>query len=362
MYSEANLRNSILGLSHTVGCIQKQQVNMHMKQTNITDTLERVLSTLQDLKDGHHSSSQNLGRGYGVEQMPYRSQAGSDPNYQQYEDHPYVNNERITEHSGTELRSRDIRERPSFSSSNSREMYNSQGQTVSDQTSNRYANETLSHTHVNPTDVYSVQDQVYSGQSISRNAGAKPNYTQVIPSKEYSVQDQAYSGQSISRNAAARPNYTQTIPSEEYCVQDQSIINTNSHDQTESHTRNRMSFENDQMRGLSSDGRQSRQLNNWYNAPYEIRQRQFQRQDSQRRQQSSNCHDLKLPPFNGKEDWKVWINRFEAIAERRNWSEETRLDNLLPKLQGRAGDFVFTQLPRSTLLCYSDLLKNSLQT
>ena len=110
MYSEADLRNSILGLSHTVGGIQKQQVNMHMKQTNITDTLERVLSTLQDLKDGQHSSSQNQGRGHAVEQMPYRSQAGSDPNYQQYEDHPYLNNERVTEHSSAELRSRDIRE------------------------------------------------------------------------------------------------------------------------------------------------------------------------------------------------------------------------------------------------------------
>ena len=118
-----------------------------------------------------------------------------------------------------------------------------------------------------------------------------------------------------------------------------------------------MSFENNQMGGLSSDERQSRQFNNWYNAPYEIRQRQFQIQDSKRRQQSSNCHDLKLPPFNGKEDWKVWINRFEAIAEKRNCSEETRLDNLLPKLQGSAGDFVFTQLSRSTLMCYADLIK-----
>ena len=118
-----------------------------------------------------------------------------------------------------------------------------------------------------------------------------------------------------------------------------------------------MSFKNNQMVKLSSDGRQSRQLNNWYNAPYEIRQRQFQIQDSQRRQQSSNCHDLKLPPFNGKEDWKVWINRFQVIVERRNWSDETRLDNLLPKLQGRSGDFVFTQLSRSTLMCYADLIK-----
>ena len=36
-------------------------------------------------------------------------------------DHPYVNNERVIEQSGTELTSRDIRERPNFSSSNSRE-------------------------------------------------------------------------------------------------------------------------------------------------------------------------------------------------------------------------------------------------
>ena len=64
-----------------------------------------------------------------------------------------------------------------------------------------------------------------------------------------------------------------------------------------------------------------------------------------------------MPPFNGKEDWKVWINRFEAIAERRNWSDETKLDNLLPKLQGRAGDFVYTQLPRATLACYTELVK-----
>ena len=163
MYSEANLRNSILRLSHVVGGIQKQHVNMHMNQTNITDTLKRVLSTFQDLKDGHHSSSQNLGRGYGVEQITYRSQAGSDPNYHQYEDHPYVNNERVTKHIGTEFRSRDIIERLSFSSSNSCEMYNSQGHRVSDHTSNRYANETLSHTHVNPTEVYSAQDQAYSG-------------------------------------------------------------------------------------------------------------------------------------------------------------------------------------------------------
>ena len=34
-----------------------------------------------------------------------------------------------------------------------------------------------------------------------------------------------------------------------------------------------------------------------------------------------------------------------------------KLDNLLPKLQGRAGDFVFTHLPKYTLKCYSELVK-----
>ena len=72
---------------------------------------------------------------------------------------------------------------------------------------------------------------------------------------------------------------------------------------------------------------------------------------------SSEWYGLKIPPFNGKEDWKTWINRFEAIAERRNWSEESKLDNILPKLQGKAGDFVFSQLSKDTLSCYQELVK-----
>ena len=78
---------------------------------------------------------------------------------------------------------------------------------------------------------------------------------------------------------------------------------------------------------------------------------------SRRRQPSPEYYGLKIPPLNGKEDWRVWINRFEAIAERRKRSEEVKLDNLLPKLQGKAGDFVFTQLCRDTLGCYRELVK-----
>ena len=35
---------------------------------------------------------------------------------------------------------------------------------------------------------------------------------------------------------------------------------------------------------------------------------------------------MKLPSFDGKEDWKVWVSRFEAIAERRQWDDDTKLD------------------------------------
>ena len=93
------------------------------------------------------------------------------------------------------------------------------------------------------------------------------------------------------------------------------------------------------------------------NSPHDARGQNYQTPYRGKRQLSPEYYGLKLPPFNGKGGWKVWINRFEAIAERRSWSEETKLDNLLPKLQGKAGDFVFTQLPRSTLACYREMVK-----
>ena len=63
----------------------------------------------------------------------------------------------------------------------------------------------------------------------------------------------------------------------------------------------------------------------------------------------------KLPPFTGKESWEVWFNRFSAIAERRGWSKDRKLDEILPRIQGVAADFVFVQLPRSTLQSYRAL-------
>lgn len=64
----------------------------------------------------------------------------------------------------------------------------------------------------------------------------------------------------------------------------------------------------------------------------------------------------KLPIFTGKEPWNVWFNRFTEVADRRHWSEEDRLDELLPRLQGTAGEFVFGQLRREVRSNYAQLV------
>lgn len=56
---------------------------------------------------------------------------------------------------------------------------------------------------------------------------------------------------------------------------------------------------------------------------------------------------VKLPNYTGKESWKVWFNRFTEIADRKRWSNEKKLDELLPRLQGAAGEFVFGQLQKT---------------
>ena len=53
----------------------------------------------------------------------------------------------------------------------------------------------------------------------------------------------------------------------------------------------------------------------------------------------------KLPIFTGK-DWKAWINRFEYISHLNHWSDQRKLAELLPRLQGAAGEFVYGQLSR----------------
>lgn len=70
-----------------------------------------------------------------------------------------------------------------------------------------------------------------------------------------------------------------------------------------------------------------------------------------------NKHYPKLPPFTGKESWNVWFNRFENVAKRQRWTLDEKLDEILPRLQGIAGEFVYGQLNRDTRSDYKSLCK-----
>jgi len=71
----------------------------------------------------------------------------------------------------------------------------------------------------------------------------------------------------------------------------------------------------------------------------------------------SKQNNNRLPIFTGKEKWKVWFNRFEAVAEIHGWNKKEKLAELLPRLQGIAGDFVYDQLPREVTTSYRKLVK-----
>ena len=66
--------------------------------------------------------------------------------------------------------------------------------------------------------------------------------------------------------------------------------------------------------------------------------------------------NTKLPAFTGKESWTVYYNRFQEVADRRGWNDEQCLDELIPKLQGNAGDFVFNQLSSHVRRNYRSLV------
>ena len=94
--------------------------------------------------------------------------------------------------------------------------------------------------------------------------------------------------------------------------------------------------------------------------PHTFRDRQLRRRQQVSQASNYPYSEVKLPPFDGKErkeEWKVWISRFESVAKRRNGNDDTKLDYLLPRLQGRAGDFVFNQLSEEEISCYPTLVK-----
>ena len=65
----------------------------------------------------------------------------------------------------------------------------------------------------------------------------------------------------------------------------------------------------------------------------------------------------KIPAFTGKEKWNVWFKRYKGIAQRREWTKAMKLDMLLQKMEGDAGEFVYDQLSSKTRKNYKLLTR-----
>lgn len=78
---------------------------------------------------------------------------------------------------------------------------------------------------------------------------------------------------------------------------------------------------------------------------------------SRSKRSADHHHSMKLPPYTGQEKWEVWHSRFEAVADLRGWNKHDKLQELLPRLQGEAGDFTFDQLSKKTLGSYRKVTK-----
>ena len=65
---------------------------------------------------------------------------------------------------------------------------------------------------------------------------------------------------------------------------------------------------------------------------------------SQRSRRNTSSHHTRLPAFTAQEPWTVYYNRFKSVAKLEGWTDREKLRELLPRLQGKAGEFVYDQL------------------
>ena len=75
------------------------------------------------------------------------------------------------------------------------------------------------------------------------------------------------------------------------------------------------------------------------------------------RTRSRAAEYTKIPSFTGKEDWQVWLARFEAIGKRFSRSDDEKLDKILPRLEGQAAQFAFVQLPSEKIHNYREFCR-----
>ena len=70
--------------------------------------------------------------------------------------------------------------------------------------------------------------------------------------------------------------------------------------------------------------------------------------------------EVSLPTFTGEdghETWSVYSKRFQIVAKMEGGTKKDKLRELLLRLQGKAGELVFDQLPRDVCLSYRRLTR-----
>ena len=66
---------------------------------------------------------------------------------------------------------------------------------------------------------------------------------------------------------------------------------------------------------------------------------------------------VRIPAFTGDERWDIWKKMFDRTAVTNGWSEIEKLAQLLPRIQGSAGDFVHGQLSNDVAYDYDRLVR-----
>ena len=376
-----NMQSTMAGLSNAIGTLQQEQLNMHTRQENITGTLTQVLSVLQELKDGNSSTGErqmstnntqserstylpsgttrSTGRHYEAQNdvssthLSLRTNNSVDRQYGAPND---VNNTNLPLHSSTgadrhtgSIDDTNSRNRPLRISSSIERPFASQNGEHS--TNLPLCNNSSADRHTGSlNDTNSRNIPFRSASSIGGYFGPQSSDAGNQGYWAHPEQADTYHGEVIDGYDTIQYRSGQGS----WSSQSQNNDSQRYDSQYNERSRSRVTF--DDAPGYVSNT-EHRDYYRYEQTPGGNHSRSIGRTRSRSEtDRNSEWYGLKIPPFNGKEDWKTWINRFEAIADRRRWDEESRLDNILPKLQGKAGDFVFSQLSKDTLSCYRELV------
>ena len=331
--AQFNRQNTIAGLTSAITGLQQEHLNMHTRQENITGTLEQVLSALHDIRHEYQtSSSHNAGN----IQHASSTQPTANRNTDQTPGFCVVNN-LTTSNFGQTVE-------PQTNATQITGSMNGQSGSFDVDTYTHNYSDPLARSHIGITNA-DRQSETHSWAND--------------PSRNQDNQFSSFNGlfpQENSRDLIAkRYNFTNEGTGYSQFQDNRSRYSSQFHEGGQP----QVTFY-----GTTRDDRRSSRDANFGHerrpfvddAPLVPRSR-YTYTPIARRKSSPENYGLKIPPFNGKEDWNIWFNRFEAIAERRKWDNEAKLDNLLPKLQGKAGEFVYSQLPKGILSHYEELVE-----